>query len=325
MHAFVKFAGRRPLDRIELQITIAELGLVKKILLENGARARSQGRRRTAGALAIALALLALPAAPVLAAATADGAARASASVMLEELTSTELRSRIAHGATTILIPIGGVEQSGPYIALGKHNARAGIIAAMIAQTLGNTIVAPVVSYVPEGAVTPPAGHMRFSGTISIPPAAFEALLEGAAASFRQHGFRDIVFIGDHGGYQQNEEHVAQKLNRAWGKADPARVHALLAYYDITQTAFIDDLKKRGFSGADIGLHAGLADAALTLATAPAMVRSDAMAHGPKPGVADGVRGDATHASAELGRLGVQRQVDTSVNAIRSLLNEHNR
>ena len=54
-------------------------------------------------------------------AASALAATPASSSVMLEELTSTELRSRIDHGATTVLVPIGGVEQSGPYIALGKH------------------------------------------------------------------------------------------------------------------------------------------------------------------------------------------------------------
>ena len=250
-------------------------------------------------------------------------AAPASSSVMLEELTSTELRSRIDHGATTVLVPIGGVEQSGPYIALGKHNVRAALLARQIAQKLGNTIVAPVVSYVPEGSISPPAGHMRFAGTISIPPAAFEAVLEGAAASLRQHGFRDIIFLGDHGGYQKNEQNVANKLNRAWGKAstaNDARAHALLDYYDITQTKYIAELQKRGFSAADIGLHAGLADAALMLATDPTMVRSEAMAHGVKPGVADGVRGDATRATAELGQIGIKLQVDTSVAAIRQLL-----
>ena len=246
-----------------------------------------------------------------------------SSSVVLEELTSTELRDRINHGATTVLIPIGGVEQSGPYIALGKHNVRAGMLARQIAQKLGNTIVAPVVSYVPEGGISPPAGHMRHAGTISIPPAAFEAVLEGAAASLRQHGFRDIIFIGDHGGYQKNEQNVAAKLNRAWskgGKGQDARAWALLDYYDITQTKYIAELQKRGFSAADIGLHAGLADAALMLATDPTMVRSEAMAHGIKPGVADGVRGDATRATAELGQIGIRLQVDTSVAAIKQLL-----
>ena len=261
-----------------------------------------------------------MPAAPVLAA-TAAGS-----SVMLEELTSTELRSRIDHGATTVLIPIGGVEQSGPYIALGKHNVRAGLLARHIAQNLGNAIVAPVVSYVPEGAISPPAGHMRFAGTISIPPAAFEAVLEGAAASLRQHGFRDIIFLGDHGGYQKNEQNVANKLNRAWSKggagkdARDARAYALLDYYDITQSQYIAELQKRGYSGAEIGLHAGLADAALMLATDPSLVRSEAMAHGAKPGVADGVRGDATRATKELGQIGIKLQVDTSVAAIKKLL-----
>ena len=249
-----------------------------------------------------------------------------SSSVVLEELTSTELRDRIHHGATTVLIPIGGVEQSGPYIALGKHNVRAGMLARQIAQKLGNTIVAPVVSYVPEGSISPPAGHMRQAGTISIPAAAFEAVLEGAAASLRQHGFRDIIFIGDHGGYQKNEQNVAAKLNRAWSKGgkggtgEDARAYALLDYYDITQTKYIAELQKRGFSAAEIGLHAGLADAALMLATEPAMVRSEAMAHGAKPGVADGVRGDATRATAELGQIGIKLQVDTSVAAIKQLL-----
>ena len=254
--------------------------------------------------------------------ASAMAAAPAGSSVMLEELTSTELRSRIDHGATTVLVPIGGVEQSGPYIALGKHNVRAGLLARQIAQKLGNTIVAPVVSYVPEGAISPPAGHMRFAGTISIPPAAFEAVLEGAAASLRQHGFRDIIFLGDHGGYQKNEQNVANKLNRAWGKAagKDARAYALLDYYDITQSAYIAELQKRGHSSAEIGLHAGLADAALMLATDPSLVRSEAMAHGPKPGVADGVRGDATRATAELGQIGIKLQVDASVAAIKQLL-----
>ena len=250
-------------------------------------------------------------------------AAPASSSVMLEELTSTELRNRIDHGATTVLVPIGGVEQSGPYIALGKHNVRAGMLARQIAQKLGNTIVAPVVSYVPEGSISPPAGHMRQAGTISIPPAAFEAVLEGAAASLRQHGFRDIIFIGDHGGYQKNEQNVAAKLNRAWskdGKGQDARAWALLDYYDITQTKYIAELQKRGFSAAEIGLHAGLADAALMLATDPSMVRGEAMAHGARPGVADGVRGDATRATAELGQIGIKLQVDTSVAAIKQLL-----
>ncbi|SHN39608.1 Creatinine amidohydrolase/Fe(II)-dependent formamide hydrolase involved in riboflavin and F420 biosynthesis [Duganella sacchari] len=243
-------------------------------------------------------------------------AVAAEAPLMLEEMTSTELRARIDGGATTAIIPIGGTEQSGPYIALGKHNVRAVALAKMIAQKLGNAVVAPVVSYVPEGSITPPAGHMRFAGTLSIPEQTFEDLLVSTGQSLRQHGFRHIVLIGDHGGYQKSETKVAQRLNKAWARDGKASALALLAYYDVTQDAYVADLQKRGYSKAEIGLHAGLADAALMLATDKSLVRSDALARGPSPTVEQGVRGDARRATAELGKLGVQRIVDTSVAAI---------
>ena len=94
-------------------------------------------------------------------------AAPAPASVYVEELTWTELRDQLQAGRTTVIVPVGGTEQSGPHIALGKHNVRARVLAGRIATKLGNALVAPVIAYVPEGAVNPPAGHMRFAGTIT--------------------------------------------------------------------------------------------------------------------------------------------------------------
>ncbi|MGV7207500.1 creatininase family protein [Oxalobacteraceae bacterium A2-2] len=239
-----------------------------------------------------------------------------SASVMLEDLTSTELRARISEGATTIIVPVGGTEQSGPFIALGKHNVRATILARMIAQKLGNAIVAPVVSYVPEGSITPPAAHMRFAGTISIPEATFEELLVSAGQSFRQHGFRRVVYIGDHGGYQKNLSAAAARLNKAWAKEGKAKALALLDYYNVTQAGYVADLEGRGYTRGEIGTHAGLADAALMLATDKSLVRTEELARGPKPTERDGVHGDARRASADLGKLGVQRVVEASVAAI---------
>ncbi len=50
--------------------------------------------------------------------------AEAPATVFLEQLTWTELKDEIGAGKTTILVPIGGVEQSGPDMVLGKHDVR---------------------------------------------------------------------------------------------------------------------------------------------------------------------------------------------------------
>ena len=157
------------------------------------------------------------------------GVAVAAPSVMLEELTSTELRERIAAGATTVLVPIGGTEQNGPHMALGKHNVRAKALAQRIAERLGNAIVAPVMAYVPEGAIDPPQAHMRFAGTLSISEPAFEAVLDGTARSLRRHGFTDIVLLGDHGGYQASLRKVAERLDHEWAGAKGRKGAQVLA------------------------------------------------------------------------------------------------
>ena len=239
-------------------------------------------------------------------------------SVQLDELTSPEVRGKIAAGKTTILIPIGGTEQSGAHLVLGKHNVRARLLSEQIAKKLGNALVAPVIAYVPEGAIKPPAGHMRFTGTISISEAAFEAVLEGAARSFKQHGFRYVIFLGDHGGYQKNMEKVAQKLKHEWARDAGCQVIAMQEYYRLSSSAFAEALKKRDFSDAEIGKHAGLADTSLSLALDKNVVRSEVLAHMAKPSEADGVVGDPRRATSELGQLAVQNIVDGTVYAIRT-------
>ncbi len=237
----------------------------------------------------------------------------------LEALTSTELRERIAHGTTTIIVPIGGTEQNGAHMVLGKHNVRAHVLADRIADALGNAVVAPTIAYVPEGSIHPPAAHMKYAGTISIPDAVFEDLLAAAARSFRQHGFRDVVFLGDHGGYQVDLAHVVEKLNREWAKDPSCRAHAPPEYYRITQSAYVDALKAHGVSNAELGTHAGLADTALALAVDPSLVRDRALA-GPYPA---GVTGNPKRATAELGELGTKLIVETTVAAIRKATQAH--
>lgn len=250
------------------------------------------------------------------------GAASAQAappSVYLEELTWTELRDAVKAGATTIILPVGGTEQSGPQMALGKHNARVRFLSGKIATILGDTLVAPVLAYVPEGSVSPPVGHMRYPGTISIPVAAFKATLEGAARSLRQAGFTHVVLIGDHGGYQNELRDVATTLNREWS-GTPVRAHFIEAYYKVTQTLYVQALRAKGVGEAAIGTHAGVADTSLLMATDPSMVRADRLDQ--PGGSATGISGDPRGSSAALGQLGVDQIVAETVAAIRKARQE---
>jgi creatinine amidohydrolase len=255
----------------------------------------------------------------VAALALATGAhAQASASVYLEELTWTELRAAIDSGKTTAIVPVGGTEQSGPAIALGKHNERVRFLAGRIAQALGNAIVAPVIAYVPEGRIDPPASHMRFAGTLSIPDEVFERTLEYAARSLRAHGFRDIVLLGDHGGYQLDFKPVADRLNREWA-ASPTRVHAVTEYYRASGEGFAALLRKQGYRDDEIGTHAALADTSLMLAVDPGAVRIDLLQSATPLGPAQGVYGgNPRRASAQLGQLGIEQIVSQTVTAIRA-------
>jgi creatinine amidohydrolase len=236
-------------------------------------------------------------------------------SVFLDDLTWTEVREATKAGKTTIIIPIGGTEQNGPHMVLGKHNSRVKALAERIAATLGNALVAPVMAYVPQGPSSQPTGHMRFPGTITVPDDVFEKVLESAARGFRLHGFKDIVFIGDHGGYQKSMKKVADNLNREW-LSTSVRVHAIEEYYRSAESEFAKVLKDKGFKSEEIGTHAGLADTSLALAIDPGLVRADRLA-APNRGKVDGVYGDPRRASAELGKAGVDLIVERTVDAIR--------
>ena len=258
-----------------------------------------------AGLLAIAVGLC-----------SSNAIAQTPDTVFLEELTWTEVRDAIDSGTTTIIVPTGGTEQNGPHVVLGKHNFRMNAGADRIARELGNALVAPIITYVPEGDIDPPTGQMRFVGTISIPNDVFKALLEYTARSLKEHGFTDILFIGDSGGNQGGMKEVSEALNEEWAD-EPARVLFISAWY--TSTAFEDWLAKKGFSEKVIGSHAGLSDTTSLMAVAPQHVRADRMSVGTGMN-GNGVTGDPTGSTIELGEVGMDFLVSAAMQQIRELM-----
>ena len=255
-------------------------------------------------------------------AALAVGPVPNSAQIYLESMTSPEVRDAVKAGTTTIIIPIGGTEQNGPHMTLGKHNVRVHALAGRIAAELKNTLVAPVLAYVPEGSISPPAAHMKFAGTISISDETFKSLLDSAARSFAQHGFTDIVFIGDHGSYQSQLAAVADGLNKRW-KGTLTRAHFIADYYRTSVAPYTKILREKGLTDTQIGLHAGTADTSLMLAVDPGQVRVNRIndaAESKHGGPANGVSGDPRAATAALGQLGVDAMLAASVSEIRKAL-----
>jgi creatinine amidohydrolase/Fe(II)-dependent formamide hydrolase-like protein len=233
--------------------------------------------------------------------------------VFLEELTWTEVHDALKAGKTTLIIPTGGTEQNGPHMVLGKHNFRIHFTANRIARQLGNALVAPVMTYVPEGAIDPPEGHMRYPGTLTIPDSVFRQVLESTARSAKLHGFKNIVMIGDSGPNQPGMKAVTEMLNKEWAGTG-VRLHFIPEYY--STTSFDQWLAAQGETKEAIGTHAGLKDTALLLGVDPKLIRTNKLANARDP-KQTGVTGDPTRATVAYGKKGIDLLVDLTVSLIR--------
>src|SRR3979490_547262 len=77
----------------------------------------------------------------------AGGRGGAGGSVLIEERTWAGLRDQIAAGKTIAIVPIGGTEQNGPHMAIGKHNLRVKLLAGKLAAVLRTALRAPAFSH----------------------------------------------------------------------------------------------------------------------------------------------------------------------------------
>ena len=236
--------------------------------------------------------------------------------VFLEDLTWTELRDQIQAGKTTIIIPIGGTEQSGPDVALGKHNARVKVLSQRIAEGLATRSSRRSSPMCRKAATlrrhrTCVSRHHHHAGRCVRKDARIRGeQLRGARLHQHRLSRRPRRLPED-------IQHVVAHLNKSWAGSS-ARAFVPPAYYGTSSDGYAQILRQHGVRDDEIGTHAGLADTSLQLAVAPQMVRLDQLRTGPKLGPADGVYGgDPRRSSAELGRLGIDAIVSRTVDAIR--------
>jgi creatinine amidohydrolase/Fe(II)-dependent formamide hydrolase-like protein/sterol desaturase/sphingolipid hydroxylase (fatty acid hydroxylase superfamily) len=235
--------------------------------------------------------------------------------VYLEDMTTTEVQQALNAGFKTVLIPTGGTEQNGRHAVLGKHNLIVKYTAGKIAEQLGKTLVAPVITYVPEGDISPPSGHMRFAGTISLPETLFAQTLEATAASLKQHGFKLMAFIGDSGGNQAMQQQVANKLTTLW-QNQGIQVLQVNQYYDINLQ--LNYLNSQGFSAKEIGQHAGIRDTSELMAVYPQGIRTAQLSDNSKADILKtGSDGDTTKASSLLGQNLLKLKINAAVKQIK--------
>jgi creatinine amidohydrolase len=254
-------------------------------------------------------------------------------SLLIEDMTWTEVRDAIAAGKTTAIYYAGSTEQNGPGMALGKHVFIAHYLAPKIAAQLGNALVYPTMPFAPTGdwgrtgpGVIDPAkkdGHMRFAGSVNLSEETFGVVAHDVALSAISAGFRNVVLMCDHGGPAQSQlAKVAEEMNKEWA---PKGIHV----YYIPDLYFKEkDVMKEYMQkhGLPVDLHAGTDDTSEVLYVDKMMngkssrwIRPGKLVNA-REGDGTGVDGDQTKGTVDLGKMFTDAKVSFAVNQIKQLI-----
>jgi creatinine amidohydrolase len=237
-------------------------------------------------------------------------------SVWIDDYTWQEVRDAIAGGKRTAIIYTGSSEQNGPHMVIGKHNIIAHYTAQRIAEELGDALVYPTVPFAVTGNAIARTGHMRFPGSVTLPPEVFFGVVRAVGQSALTAGFKVVAVMGDHGGGQEELALAAKELD-VQARPDGARVLYVGDLYTKTEAQFRDMLAKRGLPAREE--HAGIPDTSelLYLETPGKFIRKDKISAASE---STGVRGSPAFASPELGKIYLDLKVENAVNQIRSFL-----
>lgn len=237
--------------------------------------------------------------------------------VFLEELTWAETRDLVKAGWTNIIVGTAGTEQKGPHMVDGEHKFVMTWSADKIARQMGKTLVAPIVTYVPEGSWESRGGHMGKPGTITLPEERFVDLLVNAGRSLKAGGFTNIWFIGESGGNRTGMRTAAEKLNALWGGS--AKAYWVDDYY--TKSHADQELmmaKLLAVPPAQVGNHANILDTSELLFVAPRHIRTDRLTGNDYEN--NGVSGNnQSKASPEIGKTLLQNKLDNAMAQIKRM------
>lgn len=209
-----------------------------------------------------------------------------------------------------VLVPVGAHEQHGPNIAVSTDTISADALCRAAAALVGPAVaVAPAI---PWGVSW---HHLRFAGTISLRQSTLIAVLEDIVGSLYGHGLCRFLVVNGHGG---NNAAITTAVEQIKHESGVPLIASVFGY------ALIAEQAKMLLPPEAIG-HGGGDEAAVVMAVEPHRAKPSAFAAPQPTGVQvetaallrayggslarrydevthNGATGDATSASAEIGR-----------------------
>jgi creatinine amidohydrolase/Fe(II)-dependent formamide hydrolase-like protein len=254
------------------------------------------------------------PASPALREYANPPAIRTVDTVFMEDMTWLEIRNAMKAGKTTVLVPAGGLEATGPFVTLNKHQNMLRASTDMIARKLGNALVAPVIKYVPEDEPAGVRGDYLGNFNIGIP--AYKATLSDICNTLRIDGFKEIVLIGDHQGAQRGMKEIAEELTPKWAGSS-SRIHFVPEYYD--RTAVYKFIADQGIKEQRGGFGDNYYNTAILMAVDPEGARLKERTEADQLTV-NGVNLKPIEKTIEDGKKILEMQTDQTVKAIQKAI-----
>ena len=246
---------------------------------------------------------------------------RALNSLWIEELTWMEIRDAIRDGNTTVLVLTGGVESNGPHLASGKHNYSNKLMGESVAQALGATLIAPLVTLEPGN----PTGPVTIGSTgPMVSQATYIAWLTDIGDSLRSMGFTQVYFLGDSGGNRRGMQAAADELNDRYGGV-PTQFHHVPEFYNhdkvrqyIQETLGIpEEMEYQASSGSD-GIHEELSITSVMSVIDPTSIRFDQRVEAGRASI-NGISLLPLSDTQSLGRMVIDFRTRLTVEAIKTL------
>jgi creatinine amidohydrolase/Fe(II)-dependent formamide hydrolase-like protein len=239
-------------------------------------------------------------------------------SLWIEELTWMELRDAIRAGSTTALVLTGGVESNGPHLASGKHNYSNRLMGPAVAEALGNTLIAPLVTLEPGN-----PGRDVLPGNTGpmVSQATYIAWLTDIGDSLRSMGFTEVYFLGDSGGNLRGMQAAADALNERYG-GEPTVFHHVPEFYNHTRVrqyiqeelGIPEEMEYQASSGSD-GIHEELSIDAIMSVIDPTSIRYEQRVAAGRATI-NGISLEPLEETQALGRKIIEFRTGLTVDAI---------
>ncbi len=179
----------------------------------------------------------------------------------LDEMTVKDMMEVISK-TTTIILPVGVVEQHGYHLPLSTDYHNANEVPRRAGERL-NAVVAPTVPYSYSGGDLP--------GTINVSPQVFSLLIMDICLEFVRNGFKDIVILLGHGG---TDNKIA--LNNCLQMIMKRMPENSDVTFSLVEVVMLSTTCQEYFNmEPEHDFHAGLAETSLMMFWKPELVREE--------------------------------------------------